>query len=72
MCDVAPRPDGAEERDQGHAAAAGGGLGGVTSGLGVPRATPNESYQRTDPFRLAERGFDPGVGTLLLQGVAFK
>jgi hypothetical protein len=50
----------------------GGSTGGVTSGLGLPRALPNDSYQRTDPFRLSERGFDPGVGTLLLQGVAFK
>ena len=49
----------------------GGSTGGVTSGLGLPRVMPNDSYQqRTDPFRLAERGLDPGVGTLLLQGVA--
>ena len=48
-----------------------GSSGGVTSGLGLPRVMPNDSYQqRTDPFRLAERGLDPGVGTLLLQGVA--
>lgn len=51
----------------------GGLTGGLTGGIGVPRALPNGSYQLPqplDPFNLATRGFDPGVGTMLLQGVA--
>ena len=42
-------------------------------GIGLPRVSPNGSYQTPeslDPFNLATRGFDPGVGTMLLQGVA--
>ena len=46
----------------------GGGLGGV-----VPRAGLGEGYQKPqplDPFGLAAHGLDPGMGTMLLQGVA--
>jgi len=46
----------------------GGGLGGV-----VPRAQLSEGYQTPesiDPFDLAARGLDPGLGTMLFQGVA--
>jgi phospholipid/cholesterol/gamma-HCH transport system substrate-binding protein len=50
----------------------GGAVGGVTGGLGLPRATLGKSFQTapSDPFGLARRGLDPGIGTLLLQGVA--
>ena len=46
----------------------GGGLGGVT----LPRPAPAFSADLTelDPFGLAERGLDPGIGTMLFQGVA--
>ena len=46
-------------------------LGGVTGAL--PRADLGKGYQRPqpiDPFGLAAHGLDPGLGTLLLQGVA--
>ncbi len=39
----------------------------------LPRADLNGSYkapQPIDPFGLADRGIDPGIGTMLLQGVA--
>jgi phospholipid/cholesterol/gamma-HCH transport system substrate-binding protein len=42
-------------------------------GLGLPRAQLGAGYQeptQLDPFHLAERGLDPGIGTLLFQGVA--
>ena len=48
---------------------AGAGLGGV----GLPRAQLGPGYQapaQIDPFGLAKHGLDPGVGTLLFQGVA--
>jgi phospholipid/cholesterol/gamma-HCH transport system substrate-binding protein len=51
----------------------GGVLGGVTQGLGIPRAQLGKGYQapqQIDPFGLAARGLDPGIGTMLLQGVA--
>ncbi|KQT93705.1 hypothetical protein ASG49_01600 [Marmoricola sp. Leaf446] len=51
----------------------GGILGGLTGPAG--RAAPNAAFRidddkQIDPFGLARHGFDPGVGTLLLQGVA--
>ena len=55
-----------------HAAACsrrGGGLGG----LNLPRAQLGQGYQvptPLDPFNLAARGLDPGIGTMLFQGVA--
>jgi phospholipid/cholesterol/gamma-HCH transport system substrate-binding protein len=51
----------------------GNGLGGVTGGLGLPRAELGKDYQlpaSVDPFHLAKYDIDPGIGTLLLQGVA--
>ena len=39
----------------------------------LPRADLNGSYkapQPIDPFGLADHGIDPGIGTMLLQGVA--
>ncbi len=51
----------------------GGVLGGLGNGLGLPRAGLGKAYQvpePLDPFNLASRGFDPGVGTMLFQGVA--
>ncbi len=50
-------------------------LGGDNGGLGglVPRAQLGTGYQvpqPLDPFGLAAKGLDPGVGTLLFQGVA--
>ncbi len=46
----------------------------LTGGLGgLPRAQLGEGYQDPtpiDPFGLAAKGYDPGVGTLLFQGVA--
>lgn len=50
-----------------------GGLGsGLGTGLGLPRAAPGGSAkpQPLDPFGLAGVGLDPGIGTMLLQGVA--
>ena len=47
---------------------AGGGLGGL-----LPRAQLNSGYQQPrsiDPFHLAQLGLDPGIGTMLFQGVA--
>jgi virulence factor Mce-like protein len=55
------------------ATAGGGGGGGVGSGLGLPRVEPGGAYrlpEPVDPFDLARHGFDPGIGTMLLQGVA--
>ena len=39
----------------------------------LPRAQLGTSYRvpnQIDPFQLAAKGYDPGVGTLLFQGVA--
>ena len=46
-------------------------LGGL---LGRGRAAPGAAYDSTaqDPFLLAGTGYDPGMGTLLLQGVAYR
>lgn len=44
-------------------------------GLGLARAGLNSSYQvpePRDPFGLKARGYDAGIGTMLLQGVAWK
>ncbi len=49
------------------------GLPGILPDLGLPRADLGEGYQRQhpiDPFGLAAHGLDPGLGTMLLQGVA--
>jgi len=58
----------------------GGGLGGALSGGsggglggGLPRPAPGGEDRATepiDPFGLAKLGLDPGIGTMLLQGVA--
>jgi phospholipid/cholesterol/gamma-HCH transport system substrate-binding protein len=56
----------------------GGVLDGVTKGLGdtgggLPRAGLGKGYQKPqqlDPFGLAALGLEPGIGTMLLQGVA--
>lgn len=45
-----------------------GGLGGI-----LPRSELGKGYQvpeQIDPFGLAAHGLDPGIGTMLLQGVA--
>ena len=50
-----------------------GGLSGGLGGVKLPRAQLGEGYQNPtaiDPFGLAAKGYDPGVGTLLFQGVA--
>jgi phospholipid/cholesterol/gamma-HCH transport system substrate-binding protein len=54
-----------------------GALPGLNNGLpalpGLPRAQLGQGYQvptPLDPFHLAARGLDPGIGTILLQGVA--
>lgn len=47
-------------------------LGGLLGGLG--RTAPSAGYDPdlpTDPFLLEGTGYDPALGTLLLQGVAF-
>lgn len=47
-----------------------GGLGGI-----LGRTAPSSAYDPnlpTDPFLLEGTGYDPGLGTLLLQGVAFE
>lgn len=47
-----------------------GGLGGI-----LGRTAPSSAYDPnlpTDPFLLEGTGYDPGLGTLLLQGVAFR
>jgi phospholipid/cholesterol/gamma-HCH transport system substrate-binding protein len=49
-------------------------LGGLLGGL-LGRTAPNASYDPTapqDPFLLTGTGYDPGLGTLLVQGVAVK
>jgi virulence factor Mce-like protein len=51
----------------------GGVVGGLGNSLGLPRVEPGGDYRLPDPidpFDLAERGLDPGIGTMLLQGVA--
>jgi phospholipid/cholesterol/gamma-HCH transport system substrate-binding protein len=50
-------------------------LGGLLGGGGLPRPAPNDSYDPRaplDPFLLAGTGYDPSLGTLLVQGVAYK
>jgi phospholipid/cholesterol/gamma-HCH transport system substrate-binding protein len=50
----------------------GGGILGGGNGL-VPRAQLGKGYQAPtpiDPFGLEAKGYDPGVGTILFQGVA--
>jgi phospholipid/cholesterol/gamma-HCH transport system substrate-binding protein len=52
----------------------GGLLGGVLGGL-LPRTAPNAGYDPRapqDPFLLAGTGYDPGLGTLLMQPVAVQ
>jgi phospholipid/cholesterol/gamma-HCH transport system substrate-binding protein len=51
-----------------------GGLGGLFGNL-LPRTATNASYDPRapqDPFLLSGTGYDPGLGTLLVQGVAYK
>jgi phospholipid/cholesterol/gamma-HCH transport system substrate-binding protein len=51
----------------------GGLLGGLLGSLG--RTAPNAGYDPhapQDPFLLSGTGYDPGLGTLLIQGVAVK
>jgi len=60
-------------RGGGGGAGPGDTLGDLAGGLGLPRSNLNSAYQKPqpiDPFGLADRGFDPGLGTMLLQGVA--
>jgi virulence factor Mce-like protein len=48
-------------------------LGGLLGGLG--RTAPNADYDPKapqDPFLLTGTGYDPGLGTLLMQGVAYQ
>jgi len=48
-------------------------LGNPLPGGLLPRADLNSSYRAPepiDPFGLADHGIDPGIGTMLLQGVA--
>jgi phospholipid/cholesterol/gamma-HCH transport system substrate-binding protein len=49
-----------------------GGLGGATGGLIRPRVAPGAVSESgpVDPFGLKRYGLDPGVGTMLFQGVA--
>jgi virulence factor Mce-like protein len=48
-------------------------VGGLLGGLGLGRTAPGFALGSTpDPFLLGPRGVDPGLGTLLLQGVAVK
>ena len=58
----------------GRASGGGGGNGGGGGGgLPLPRAQLNSSFtkpKQIDPFGLAALGLDPGIGTMLLQGVA--
>ena len=54
--------------------AAGSLLGGVLGGT-LPRTAPNADYgprAPQDPFLLAGTGYDPGLGTLLMQAVAVQ
>ena len=51
-----------------------GPLGGLLGGL-LGRTAPNDGYDPKapqDPFLLSGTGYDPGLGTLLVQGVAVK
>ena len=51
----------------------GGSRGAGGGGLGLPRAQLGQSYQKArplDPFDLSAHGLDPGLGTMLFQGVA--
>ncbi len=75
LCEAVKKPGGIKIPKLPTTQGGGGGLGGVTSGLGLPRATPSAAFQKQkpqelDPFHLTSYGLDPGVGTLLLQGVA--
>jgi virulence factor Mce-like protein len=59
----------------GSGSTSGGLLGGLLGGLGglLPRTAPNDAYDPRapqDPFLLKGTGYDPGLGTLLIQGVA--
>jgi virulence factor Mce-like protein len=50
------------------------GSGGLLGGL-LPRTAPAlgpDPRAEQDPFLLGATGYDPGVGTLLMQGVAYK
>jgi phospholipid/cholesterol/gamma-HCH transport system substrate-binding protein len=49
--------------------------GGVLGGVGIPRAGLGKAYQvpkPLDPFNLAARGYDAGIGTMLFQGVVLR
>lgn len=51
-----------------------GGLGGLLGPL-LPRTAPNAGYDAKapqDPFLLSGTGYDPGLGTLLMQAVAYQ
>lgn len=53
----------------------GGLLDNLLNGLGLGRTATNASYDPKapqDPFLLSGTGYDPGLGTLLLQGVAHQ
>jgi virulence factor Mce-like protein len=58
----------------GSGSTSGGTLGGLLGPL-LPRTAPNAGYDPTapqDPFLLSGTGYDPGLGTLLMQGVAYQ
>jgi phospholipid/cholesterol/gamma-HCH transport system substrate-binding protein len=59
----------------GGSATGGGLLTGILGQLGLGRAATNASYDAhapADPFLLRGTGYDPSLGTLLMQGVAIK
>ena len=58
----------------GSGSTSGGTLGGLLGPL-LPRTAPNDGYDPTapqDPFLLRGTGYDPGLGTLLMQAVAYQ
>ena len=70
----APNPSGGGSTGTGSGSTSGGGLGGLLGPI-LPRTAPDvgdSPRAPQDPFLLAGTGYDPGLGTLLMQAVAYQ
>ena len=70
----APNTSGGGSTGTGSGSTSGGGLGGLLGPI-LPRTAPDVGdgpAAPQDPFLLAGTGYDPGLGTLLMQAVAYQ